>query len=88
MERGEIPLICAGKKRTYELSMPALEDLSTQIFYIGSKHRIASILKLALNINIALITLALAEDLVFARGTGVDPAHLSKFLILRTLGLE
>ena len=29
VERGEIPLICAGKKRTYELSMPALEDLST-----------------------------------------------------------
>ena len=43
-----------------------------QIFYIGPDHGTASALKLAVNINIALIALALAEGMVFARGTGVE----------------
>ena len=80
MERGEIPLIGAGQKTTYDLAEPILMDLSTQIFYVGSDHRTASILKLAININIALIALALAEGLVFARGTGVDTDTFVKIL--------
>jgi 3-hydroxyisobutyrate dehydrogenase-like beta-hydroxyacid dehydrogenase len=39
MERGEIPLIGAGQKMTYDLAEPILKDLSTQIFYVGSDHR-------------------------------------------------
>jgi 3-hydroxyisobutyrate dehydrogenase len=78
--RGEITLIGAGPKTAYELAEPILKDLSTQIFYIGSDHRIASALKLAININIALIALALAEGLVFARGTGIDTGTFVKIL--------
>jgi len=39
-----------------------------------------SALKLAININIALIALALAEGMVFARGTGVDTGTFVKIL--------
>jgi 3-hydroxyisobutyrate dehydrogenase len=80
VERGEITLIGAGPKTAYKLAEPILKDLSTQIFYIGSDHRIASALKLAININIALIALALAEGLVFARGTGIDTGTFVKIL--------
>jgi 3-hydroxyisobutyrate dehydrogenase len=80
VERGEITLIGAGPKTAYGLAEPVLKDLSTQIFYIGSDHRIASALKLAININIALIALALAEGLVFARGTGIDTGTFVKIL--------
>lgn len=80
VERGEITLIAAGPKTAYELVDPVLRDLSTQIFYIGPDHRTASALKLAFNIHIALIALALAEGLVFARGTGVDTATYIKVL--------
>jgi 3-hydroxyisobutyrate dehydrogenase len=80
VERGEITLIGAGPKTAYELAMPILKDLSGQIFYIGHDHRTASALKLAININIALIALALAEGLVFARGTGVDTGTFVKIL--------
>ena len=80
VERGEITLIGAGPKTAYGLAEPILKDLSTQIFYIGSDHRIASALKLAININIALIALALAEGLVFARGTGIDTGTFVKIL--------
>ncbi|HXX98273.1 MAG TPA: NAD(P)-dependent oxidoreductase [Candidatus Bathyarchaeia archaeon] len=78
--KGEITLIGAGPKAAYEFAEPILKDLSTQIFYIGSDHRTVSALKLAININIALITLALAEGLVFARGSGIDTDTFVKIL--------
>src|SRR4026207_1389323 len=78
VERGEITLIGAGPKTDYQLAEPILRDLSAQIFYLGSDHRTASALKLAFNIYIALLALALAEGLVFARGTGVDTSTYIK----------
>lgn len=80
VERGEISLIGAGPKTAYEIAEPILKDLSAQIFYLGSHHRIASVLKLAININIALIALALAEGMVFARGSGIDTGTFVKIL--------
>ncbi len=78
--KGEITLIGAGPKTAYEFAEPILKDLSTQIFYIGSDHRTVSALKLAININIALIALALAEGLVFAKGTGIDTGTFVEIL--------
>ncbi|HET7391495.1 MAG TPA: NAD(P)-dependent oxidoreductase [Nitrososphaeraceae archaeon] len=80
VERGEITLVGAGPKTAYELAEPILRELSSQIFYLGSDHGTASALKLAFNIHIALLALALAEGLVFARGTGVDTATYIKVL--------
>jgi 3-hydroxyisobutyrate dehydrogenase len=72
-ESGELILIAAGDKTYYDQSESILKDISKQVFYIGSNHGTASILKLAVNINIALIALALAEGLVFVRGNNIDP---------------
>jgi 3-hydroxyisobutyrate dehydrogenase len=80
VERGEITLIAGGPMTAYELAEPILKDLSAQIFYMGSDHRTASALKLAFNIHIALLALALAEGLVFAKGTGVDTDTYLKVL--------
>jgi 3-hydroxyisobutyrate dehydrogenase-like beta-hydroxyacid dehydrogenase len=48
-------------------------DFSKQVFYVWSNHGTASTLKLAVNINISLIALALAESLAFVKGSGVNP---------------
>ena len=72
-ERGELILIAAGSKTDYDQSESILKEISKQIFYIGSNHGTASILKLAVNINISLIALALAEGLVFVKGNNIDP---------------
>jgi 3-hydroxyisobutyrate dehydrogenase len=80
VEKGEITLIAAGPKIAYNMAEPTLKDLSTQIFYLGTDHRTASALKLAFNIHIALLALALAEGLVFARGMGVDTDTYLKVL--------
>jgi 3-hydroxyisobutyrate dehydrogenase-like beta-hydroxyacid dehydrogenase len=72
-ERGELILIAAGASTDYDQSESILKDISKQVFYIGSDHGTASILKLAVNINISLISLALAEGLVFVKGNNIDP---------------
>jgi 3-hydroxyisobutyrate dehydrogenase len=72
-ERGELILIAAGAKSDYDKSIPILKDISKQSFYIGSNHGSASTLKLAVNINISLIAIALAEGLVFVKGNNIDP---------------
>ena len=80
VERGEITLIAAGPKIDYEMAEPILKALSAQIFYLGTDHRTASALKLAFNIHIALLALALAEGLVFSKGIGVDTDTYLKVL--------
>ena len=72
-ERGELILIAAGARTDYDQSETILKDISKQVFYIGSDHGTASVLKLAVNINISLISLALAEGLVFVKGNNIDP---------------
>jgi 3-hydroxyisobutyrate dehydrogenase len=72
-ESGELVLIAAGNRTDYDQSESILKDISKQVFYIGSDHSTASILKLAVNINISLIALALAEGLVFVKGNNIDP---------------
>ena len=79
-QRGELILIAAGAKYAYDRSEAILKDISRQIFYIGSDHRVASVLKLAVNINIALISLALAEGLIFVKGNNIDPNIFIKIL--------
>ena len=72
-ERGELILIAAGARTDYDQSETILKDISKQVLYIGSDHGTASVLKLAVNINISLISLALAEGLVFVKGNNIDP---------------
>jgi 3-hydroxyisobutyrate dehydrogenase len=79
-ERGELVLIAAGAKTDYDQSESILKDISRQIFYIGSNHGAASTLKLAVNINISLISIALAEGLVFVKGNNIDPNIFVKIL--------
>ena len=78
--KGELVLIAAGAKADYDQCESVLEDMSREIFYIGSVHGAASTLKLAININISLISIALAEGLVFVKGNGIDPNIFLKIL--------
>ena len=72
-ERGDLILIAAGPKKSFNQTKSLLKDLSKQVFYVGLSHATASTLKLAVNINIALIALALAEGLTFVKGSGLNP---------------
>ncbi|MFZ0515091.1 MAG: NAD-binding protein [Candidatus Nitrosopolaris sp.] len=43
------------------------------MFYLGERDGDASILKLALNLNIALIADAMSKGITFVKGAGIDP---------------
>ena len=50
------------------------DKISKNIFYLGEKNGISNSVKLALNLNIAAIYLALSEGIIFSMHSGIDPS--------------
>lgn len=71
-KNGDLISLVSGNGDTYERIYPILEILSKKIFYLGAINGLSNTVKLALNLNIALITLALSEGLVLANRAGID----------------
>lgn len=82
---GELISLVSGNKETYREIRPILERFSKKIFYLGNNTGISNTLKLALNLNIALITLALSEGLILANRSGIDPNLYLEILNLTKL---
>lgn len=83
--KGELISLVSGDKDSYEKAYPILEYFSKQIFYLGKINGLSNSIKLALNLNIAIITLALSEGLVLANHSGIDPNLYLKILNLTKL---
>jgi 3-hydroxyisobutyrate dehydrogenase-like beta-hydroxyacid dehydrogenase len=83
--RGELISLVSGAKDSYEKVYPILEYFSKHIFYLGKINGLSNSIKLALNLNIAIITLALSEGLVLANHSGIDPNLYLKILNLTKL---
>lgn len=79
-ETGELIPMVAGSKAAFEKAKPVIETLGKQVFYIGEKSGSANAVKLALNMNIALIATAVSEGITLARGCGIDPAVFVRIL--------
>jgi 3-hydroxyisobutyrate dehydrogenase len=75
-EAGELVPIVAGTKHAFERAKHVIEKLG-RTFYIGEKDGSANAIKLALNLNIALVASAVSEGIMLVRGSGLDP---SKFI--------
>jgi 3-hydroxyisobutyrate dehydrogenase len=77
---GKLVSIVAGNKDAFEMTKPIIQEITSSIFYIGNTDGSANALKLALNLNIALIAAALVEGITLVRGSGIDPAIFIKIL--------
>lgn len=77
---GRLVSIVAGNKEAFERTKPVIETVASSIFYIGDIDGSANALKLALNLNIALIASALSEGITLVRGSGIDPGIFIKIL--------
>lgn len=75
-EAGKLVPIVAGRKHAFEKVKRVIEKLG-RTFYIGERDGSANAIKLALNLNIALVASALSEGIVLVRGSGMNP---SKFI--------
>lgn len=79
-ESGELVPMVAGSKDALEKAKPAIESLGKNFFYVGEKAGSANAVKLALNLNIALIATAVSEGITLSKGCGIDPEIFVKIL--------
>jgi 3-hydroxyisobutyrate dehydrogenase len=79
-EAGELVPIVAGNIQAFEKAKPIIEWIGKEFFYISEKDGVANAVKLALNLNIALIAMALSEGITLVKGSGIDPSLFVKVL--------
>lgn len=79
-EAGDLIPMVAGSRQAFEKARPVIEKLGKQVFYIGEQDGGANAIKLALNLNIALIAIAVSEGITLARASGIDPSMFVRIL--------
>jgi 3-hydroxyisobutyrate dehydrogenase-like beta-hydroxyacid dehydrogenase len=80
MMKGDVISIVSGNKKSIEKSKKILTSYSKRIFSLGNKDGAANSIKLALNLNIALIAISLAESIVFIKKSKISPTIFLEIL--------
>lgn len=78
-EAGDLVPMVAGSRRAFEKARPIIDKLG-RTFYVGERDGTANAIKLALNLNIALVASAVSEGITLARGCGIDPSIFVQIL--------
>ena len=76
---GKLVMMASGDKTIFEKHRNVFDTISNQIFFLGEVGT-AHAVKLAMNIQIALLALAISEGITLARGANVDPEIFLKIL--------
>jgi 3-hydroxyisobutyrate dehydrogenase len=71
-EQGTLVLMVGGSKDTYEKYKQVFGTIGSKSFYLGENGS-AHAMKLALNLQIAMIALALSEGITLTKGAGLNP---------------
>jgi len=69
---GNLVMMIAGQKKYFEKYKKIFESIASKIFFLG-ENGTAHAIKLAMNLQIAMLALALSEGITFARGAKIDP---------------
>jgi 3-hydroxyisobutyrate dehydrogenase len=69
---GELVMMVAGNKNTFDKCKKLLDTIANKIFFLGDNGT-AHAVKLAMNLQITLLALAISEGITLARGTNIDP---------------
>jgi len=75
-----LSIMVGGKKEVFEKVLPVFKKLGQNVSYVGS-HGAGQVAKAANQIIVALTIEAVAEALIFAKKSGVDPAKVRKALL-------
>ncbi len=76
---GGLVMMAAGSRAVFDRCRPVLETIAGKVFYLGEGGT-AHAVKLAMNLQIAMLALALSEGITLVRGAGVDPETFLKIL--------
>ncbi|HKU84429.1 MAG TPA: NAD(P)-dependent oxidoreductase [Candidatus Nitrosocosmicus sp.] len=71
-KKGELISLVSGNENSFKEIRHVLEKISKHVFYVGPVNGVSNSIKLALNLNIAIITLSLSEGLILAKHSGID----------------
>jgi len=74
-----IPIV-AGEKYAFKKIKYRVEEIGNPVFYIGNNAGSSTALKLALNLNIAIIAMALSEGLLLSERYDIDSNLYLKIL--------
>ena len=77
--KGELVLMAAGDKKAFEKHKKEFETVANKIFFLGQNGAAHSV-KLAMNLQIGMLALALSEGITLSRGAGIEPEVFLKIL--------
>ena len=69
---GNLVMMAAGNKESYDHCKDLFQTIANKVFYLG-ENGTAHAVKLAMNLQITMLALALSEGITLARGANVDP---------------
>ena len=69
---GDLVMMASGNKETFEDCKELFETIANKVFYLG-ENGTAHTVKLAMNLQITMLALALSEGITLARGANIDP---------------
>ena len=76
---GKLVMMISGNKQTYEKFSDVFDTIAEKTFFLGESGTAHSI-KLAMNLQIAMLALSLSEGITFTRKAGFDPEIFLKIL--------
>ena len=79
-EKGQLVPIVSGPKAAFLKVKPIIDKLAKSVFYIGEDAGSANVVKLALNLNIALIASALSEGIILVKAADIKPEIFIKII--------
>lgn len=71
-EKGQLVVMIGGDKTAYEKYKQVFDAISEKTFYLGSNGAAES-MKLAMNLQISILALAISEGIILAKKSGLDP---------------
>ena len=71
-ENGELVVMIGGDRAVYENYKTIFDKIGTRTFYLGQNGS-GHAMKLAMNLQISMLALALSESITLVRGAGLDP---------------
>lgn len=70
--KGELVMMVGGDRETFEKHREIFDVIANKVFYLG-ENGTAHAVKLAMNLQIAMLSLALSEGITLARGASIEP---------------
>ena len=77
--KGALVMMASGSKSSFEKNKKIFDVIASKVFYLG-ENGTAHAVKLAMNLQIAMLALSLSEGITLSRGANVDPKTFLEIL--------